>query len=165
MLLAIPFLLSACAYEQYGTNIDTSTVRDFDLRNFMGRWYEIARFDHRFERGMSDVVADYTLLPNGRIEVVNSGMKDGQLSIAKGKAKISKIPGKLRVSFFWFFYADYNVLAMGQDGEWALIGSKSPKYLWILSRTPTLPEPTLQHIIDIARARGYNTEKLIIDND
>ena len=81
--------------------------------------------------------------------------------VLNGKAKLGKQPGQLRVSFFLFFYSDYNILALGEDYDWALVGSSSPKYLWILSRTPSLPEETLEHILDIARERGYDTDKLI----
>jgi lipocalin len=83
------------------------------------------------------------------------------LRITDGKAKLGKRPGQLRVSFFLFFYSDYNILALGENYDWALVGSKSPKYLWILSRTPRLPAPTIEHILSIARARGYDTSKLI----
>jgi lipocalin len=65
------------------------------------------------------------------------------------------------VSFFLFFYSDYNVLALGDNYDWALVGSKSPKYLWILSRTPSLPDATIEYILSIARERGYNTDDLI----
>ena len=85
----------------------------------------------------------------------------GLLSIADGKAKAGKHPGQLRVSFFLFFYSDYNVLALGDNYDWALVGSKSPKYLWILARTPNLPDATIEHILSIARERGYNTDDLI----
>lgn len=165
LLLALTLLFGLLAYESIGQDIDRTRVEKFDLQSFLGRWYEIARLDHRFERGMTDVVAEYKMLPNGKIEVINSGLKDGKRSVARGKAKLTDTPAHLRVSFFWFFYADYNILAMGDSGEWALIGSHSPKFLWILSRTPTLPEATLQHIVAIARERGYDTSKLIYDND
>lgn len=127
----------------------------------MGRWYEIARFDHSFERGMEYVTADYTLLDDGTVEVVNSGMRGGEPHTAHGRAKATDTPGRLRVSFFWIFYSDYNVLAMGDNGEWALVGSRSPKYLWILSRTPHLEHGVLDSILAAAEARGYDTSKLI----
>ena len=144
-------------------SIDRTTVDNLDLNRYMGRWYEIARYDHRFERNLERCEAYYTLEPTGKIGVRNSGIntKTGLLSIADGKAKAGKHPGQLRVSFFLFFYSDYNVLALGENYDWALVGSKSPKYLWILSRTPSLPESTIEHILTIARERGYDTDKLI----
>ena len=147
----------------YAQGVDTSTVEDLDVKRYMGRWYEIARYDHRFERDLDHCEAFYTLEPTGKIGVRNSGInyRTGLLKITDGKAKLGKYPGQLRVSFFLFFYSDYNVLALGKDYDWALVGSKSPKYLWILSRTPSLPEKTLEHILAEAQARGYDTDRLI----
>lgn len=142
-------------------SIDRTVVSGFSLNDFMGRWYEIARFDHSFERGMDYVTADYTLLEDGTVEVINRGVRDGEPQMAEGRAKTTDTPGHLRVSFFWIFYSDYNVLAMGDNGEWALIGSKSPKYLWIMSRTPRLEPDLLKKALDTASARGYDTSKLI----
>ena len=144
-------------------SIDRATVTSLDVERYMGRWYEIARYDHSFERNMEYCQAQYTLLPDGKILVENSGVdsRDGKYRIVDGKAKFGDHPGQLRVSFFLFFYSDYNILALDNNYEWALIGSKSPKYLWILSRTPSLPEETIEHILDIARERGYDTDKLI----
>lgn len=165
MLLSLVLFLAACAYSKSRPDINRETVSNINLNDFMGRWYEIARFDHRFERDMSDITATYTLLDDGKIEVVNRGIRNGKPVEARGKAKTTDIPGRLRVSFFWEFYSDYNILAMGPDGGWVLIGSKSPNYLWIMSRTPHLDTATLGHIIALAKARGYDTDKLIIDND
>lgn len=165
LILSLVLLFAACAYNNSRKEIDRTTVSNVNLKDFMGRWYEIARFDHSFERGMTDVTATYKLLEDGKIEVINRGVKDGKPTEAIGKAKTTDIPGRLRVSFFLFFYSDYNILAMGQEGDWILIGSSSPKYLWILARTPQLPEYTLKHIIALAKQRGYDTDKLIIDND
>ena len=142
---------------------DRSTVEGVDIERYMGRWYELARYDHRFERNMERCEAFYTLEPTGKIGVRNSGVdsKTGLLRIVDGKAKLGRRPGQLRVSFFAFFYSDYNILALGENYDWALIGSKSPKYLWILSRTPSLPESTIEHILAIAHERGYDTDNLI----
>ena len=160
ILMAV-ILLSAEACK--AQTINTTTVDNLDIKRYMGRWYELARYDHRFERNMERCEAYYTLEPDGRIAVRNSGIdsKTGLLRITDGKAKAGKYPGQLRVSFFLFFYSDYNILALGKDYDWALVGSKSPKYLWILSRTPSLPKPTIEHILAIARERGYDTDKLI----
>ena len=154
-------LLSAEACKAQTINI--TTVDNLDLKRYMGRWYELARYDHRFERDMERCEAYYSLEPDGKIAVRNSGIdtKTGLLRITDGKAKLGKQPGQLRVSFFLFFYSDYNILALGEDYDWALVGSSSPKYLWILSRTPSLPKPTIEHILAIARQRGYDTDKLI----
>lgn len=147
----------------HAQSIDTTTIPELDVERYMGRWYELARYDHRFERNMERCEAHYALQPNGKITVRNSGVntKTGLLKISDGKAKAGKHPGQLRVSFFLFFYSDYNILALGDNYDWALVGSRSPKYLWILSRTPSLPEATLEHILTLARDRGYDTNKLI----
>ncbi len=79
----------------------------------------------------------------------------------RGKARTTSDPGRLRVSFFWFFYSDYDVLELGEEYDWALVGGSSPKRLWILSRTPRLPAPTLDRILRLAARRGYDTERLI----
>ena len=159
IMATLLFATSACSAQ----SIDRTTVYSLDLKRYMGRWYEIARYDHSFERNMEHCEAFYSLEPNGKILVRNSGVdaKTGLLRTTDGKAKAGKYPGQLRVSFFAFFYSDYNILALGEDYDWALVGSKSPKYLWILSRTPSLPEHTIEHILAIARERGYDTDNLI----
>lgn len=160
ILMAV-ILLSAEACK--AQTINTTTVDNLDVERYMGRWYELARYDHRFERNMERCEAYYTFEPDGKIAVRNSGIdtKTGLLRITDGRAKLGKLPGQLRVSFFLFFYSDYNILALGDNYDWALVGSSSPKYLWILSRTPSLPKPTIEHILAIARERGYDTDKLI----
>ncbi len=164
MLLALTLLLmfiTACGYGAGRDSINRSTVHSLDLKSIMGKWYEIARFDHRFERGMEYVTATYIPLPDGSVEVQNRGEIEGKEHISIGHAKPTDEPGRLRVSFFWKFYSDYNILAIAPDGEWMIVGSKSPKYLWILSRKPTLPEKTLHYIISLASQRGYNVDKLM----
>jgi lipocalin len=147
-------------------NMDISTVKELDLERYMGTWYEIARFDHSFERGLVGVTASYELRPDGKITVINAGYKnslDGKYKEAKGKAKQPNPdePGKLKVAFFLFFYADYFILELDENYRWVIIGSSSDKYLWILSRTPQLEQESLDSILKKARERGYNTDKLI----
>ena len=100
--------------------LDTATVKELDVRRYMGKWYEIARFDHRFERGLAGVTAEYTLLPDGHIRVVNSGFEGGlygDMKKAVGRAKIPDPaePGKLKVSFFLFFDSDYYVRELDEQ--------------------------------------------------
>lgn len=143
--------------------VDTRVVKELELTRYIGKWYEIARFDHRFERGLERVTAVYSLGDNGKIEVINSGYKEGRLHKAKGKAKIPNPnePGKLKVSFFWFFYSDYFVLELDEQYSYVLVGSSSDKYLWILSRTPQMPDDRLKDLLKRAEARGYDTGKFI----
>lgn len=147
------------------TEIDNRTVQTFDVPRFMGKWHEIARYDHRFEKGMTRVTATYTLLPNGRVEVLNAGYKDGKYKEIKGKAKQPdpNDPGKLKVSFFLWFYADYYVLDIDPDYRYVLIGSSSDKYLWIMSHEETLPDGVLQELLDKLRKRGYDTDRLVFN--
>ena len=144
--------------------MNTETVKELDLNRYLGTWYEIARFDHRFERGLVGATATYSIREDGKIKVVNQGRKnvlDGKLSIAEGKAKLTDEPGKLKVSFFWIFYADYFVLELDKEYQWALIGSSSAKYLWILSRTPKLDDNVKNMILQKAEKRGYDVSQLI----
>lgn len=141
-----------------------STVKELDLHRYLGTWYEIARFDHKFEHGLQGVTATYSMRDDGKIKVLNQGYEntlDGKLSVAEGKAKLTDEPGKLKVSFFWIFYADYLVMELDENYQWALIGSSSNKYLWILSRTPKLEDNVKNLILHHATKRGYDTSKLI----
>ena len=142
------------------TEIDNEPVA-IDLNKYLGKWYEIARFDHSFERDMQRVMTEYILMPDGKIKVINTGYRDGKFKESIGKAKLTETPGLLRVSFFMNFYSDYRVLMIDKDYNYVLVGGNSPKYLWILSRTPQLEATTLQKIIDVAEEKGYDTDNLI----
>ena len=148
---------------QDGDTIDNSTVSVFDVRRFMGKWYEIARYDHRFEKGMTHVAATYSLQENGSIKVKNEGYKNGKHKEVEGRAKQPNPadPGKLKVSFFLWFYSDYYVLDIDPDYRYVLIGSSSDKYLWIMSRDKTLSKEKQAELLDKLRVRGYDTEKLL----
>lgn len=163
LLAAALLILGAVAVAAASDRTDRMPVAVFDLRRYMGTWYEIARYDHSFERRLAGVQAHYELLSDGRVTVENSGVdyRSDRRKRARGKARATAMPGRLRVSFFWFFYSDYNVLELGPDYDWALVGGGSSKYLWILSRTPRLPSRTLNHILWLAEARGYRTGKLL----
>lgn len=150
-------LLAGCSE----LTVDNSVVGELDLQRFLGTWYEIARFDHRFERGMEQTKANYVLRDDGDIDVLNTGIKDGELQTAEGKAKLTDVPAVLRVSFFGPFYSDYRVMLVDSDYQYALIGSGSDEYLWILSRTPQLSDSIKTLILDEAQHRGYDTKQLI----
>ena len=157
--LAATMPMVACTKE-----FDNSTVREFDLSRYLGEWYEIARYDHSFERGMDNTMAQYILQEDGKVVVLNSGWKNGDYKIAEGKAKYpdpENKPGALKVSFFLFFYSDYNVMMVDEDYQISLVGSKSDKYLWILSRTPVPDQDLLESVLIEAERRGYDTSQLI----
>jgi len=154
--------LNACSNEQ----LNNSTVSELDLNRYVGKWYEIARFDHIFERGLVGCTANYTLQDNGYIKVVNAGYKktlDGKYDESVGKARRPNEdePGKLEVAFFANFYADYYVLELASDYRYVLVGSKTDKYLWILSRTPQMEQVDIDFLLKRAKERGYNVDKLI----
>lgn len=163
ILMAGLFTLFACKVKSH-TEIDNRTVEQLDIQRFMGKWYEIARYDHFFEKGMTHVTADYSLLDNGKIRVVNKGIKNGKAKEITGKAKQpypKQFPGRLEVSFFLWFYSDYYILEVDKNYQYALIGSSSDDYLWILSRTPDLPKATLDKCLENLKQRGYDLSKLI----
>ena len=157
LIAALP--LMACSKD-----FDNSTVDEFDLSRYLGVWYEIARYDHSFERDMDNTMAQYILQDDGKVVVLNTGWKDGKFKIAEGKAKYKDpegAPGALKVSFFLFFYSDYNVMLVDENYQISLVGSKAEKYLWILSRAPVAEAALLQLVLDEARERGYDTSDLI----
>ena len=147
--------------------IDNSTVKEIDLNRYMGRWYEIARFDHFFERGLVGCIAEYSFRNDGLIKVVNTGYKrsfDGKFKESVGKARVkdSGIPGQLEVAFFLNFYGDYYVLELAPDYSYVLVGSSSDDFLWILSRTPKMKKEDLDFLLMRAQQRGYDISKLIM---
>jgi len=163
ILTTFIFLIS---YNGQNEMIDKTVVKELDIEKYLGTWHEIARYDHSFERGLVGVTATYSLCKDGKIKVVNAGYKgrlDGKKSEAIGKAKIPnpQVPSKLKVSFFWFFYGDYFVLELDKDYNWAVIGSSSDKYLWILSRTPQMKDELYQHILKGLMQRGYDVSQPI----
>ncbi len=151
-------LFSCCCRAQ---QVDNSTIPSLNLERYLGDWYEIARFDHSFERDMQHTKANYALREDGKVAVTNSGHKNGKMKIAHGKAKTTDNPAMLRVSFFGPFYSDYRVLYIDADYQNVLVGSKSDKYLWILSRQPQLDEATRLGLMNEAYRRGYKVEELI----
>lgn len=146
------------------SRFDSSPIQAFELSRYLGTWYEIARFDHSFEKDMDNVTAQYVLRSDGKIDVINSGWKNGRNKLAEGKARQpdpKRNPAHLEVSFFLFFYSDYNVLMIDKDYQVALVGSKDPRYLWILSRTPRVSDEILSDYLKEADSRGYDTGALI----
>lgn len=141
--------------------VNNEPVKSFDLNRYLGKWYEIARFDHIFERGMDHNEALYTICEDGTIRVINSAIKNGEPKRVTGIAKTTNTPALLRVSFFRPFYADYRVLYIDVDYQYALVGSASSNYLWILSRTPNISDSAKDTLLTEAICRGYDTSKFI----
>ena len=162
IVVLIMFLLAVLSCDNSETTVNNAVIKhEIDLNRYLGRWYEVARFDHKFERGLSHCTAEYTLKEEGKIKVVNRGKKNGKWDTAEGKAKTTDTPGLLRVSFFGPFYSDYRILLLDPDYNFALVGSSSSDYLWILSRTPALDPIIRDTILMEAQNRGYDINKLI----
>lgn len=140
-------------------------VNSFDINRYLGQWYEIARLDHSFERGMSDVNATYQLQDDGSVKVINRGY-DTQRQAWKeaiGRALFvgDSSTASLKVSFFGPFYGGYHVIALDQNYRWSLVAGPDRDYLWILAREKTLPENIKAQLIGQALALGFATDRLI----
>lgn len=153
--------LNACATIPEGA----TAVKPFDKSRYLGKWYEIARLDFRFERNLNNTTADYSLNANGTIKVVNRGYNyvEKKWTEAVGKAKFAGDPdiGMLKVSFFGPFYSGYNVIALDKQYKYALVAGESLKYLWILSREKSIPDEIRNNYLRIAETIGYKTADLI----
>ena len=165
--LLVTILLVGCniisATAQSDNTINNRAIDSLDLKKYAGLWYEIARFDHPFERGLVGVTTNYV---DGDIEVIGCGYRDslsGEKKEIIGKVHIPDTtqPGILRVTFFLIFNTDYHILEVEKDYSAALIGSSECDHLWIVSRTPALPPKKLEDLIRRAKRRGYDTTALI----
>lgn len=143
-------------------NTPLPTVEQVDLNRYLGTWYEIARYEHSFEEGCSNVNATYSLSDDGKIKVVNRCLKKGKVDEAIGKAyAVDETNSKLKVSFFGPFYGNYWILVLDEAYTYAVIGDPSREYLWILSRTPKLDTIKLKSILQKLPSLGYDAKKLI----
>ncbi|MBQ4813268.1 lipocalin family protein [Pseudoalteromonas luteoviolacea] len=141
-------------------------VKSFDVQRYQGVWYEIARLDHRFERGMDSVTATYEVQSDGTVTVLNRGyvVEDGQWKQAEGVAKFVSDPtlGHLKVSFFGPFYGSYVVFKLDKENyEYAYVTSYNKDYLWLLSRTPKVSEAVLKDFQNTVKELGYSVDELI----
>jgi apolipoprotein D and lipocalin family protein len=162
MLLLLPMILLGCVSPPEGIK----PIVGFDINRYLGTWYEIARLDHSFERGLESVTAHYSLREDGGIKIVNKGFdpKTREWKEAVGKAyfAVDSNTGSLRVSFFGPFYGGYHVLALDKvHYSYALVCGSSRSYLWILARKPVLGESKKAALIKEARSLGFETERLI----
>lgn len=158
----LALLLSACSYlPPQGIE----PVSPFELQRYLGQWYEIARLDHAFERGLSDIGATYSLNDDGSVRVLNRGydIERGKWKDAVGRAVFTgdTNTAALKVSFFGPFYGGYNVIALDPDYRWSMVMGPDRSYLWILSREKRLPADIRDRLLQKARAVGVDTDKLI----
>ncbi|MBR9860074.1 hypothetical protein GYB22_04890 [bacterium] len=158
-LLSICLVVGACNSNKY-----LETVDSVDLDSYAGIWYEIARLPNSFEKNLKCVTANYTLLESGNVEVLNRGYntKKEKWEDANGKAKVASdsFNSRLKVSFFGPFYGDYYIIELDPQYRFALVGSPSREYLWILSRTPVLDKPTIDMLLEKAKKEGFKTSDL-----
>ena len=161
LTIGVATLLSSCA----SIPKKATPVVGFNVDKYLGSWYEIARFDFRFEKDMNNVMAQYSLNEKNNVTVLNSGYnyKKEEWVSAQGVAKFrgDKNVAALKVSFFGPFYSGYNVIALDDNYKYALVAGKSLKYLWILSREKSIPEDIKTAYLKIAQDVGYDTSKLI----
>lgn len=156
------FLLSACAGGPVGNKNVPQPAKAVDIENYLGKWYEIARYENRFEEGCEAVTAEYTKLPDGKVGIRNScreGGVDGPLKVADGRAKIveGSNNSKFKVSFWGPFYiGNYWILDRADDYSWAIVGEPSGRYLWILSRKAPLSEKERESLYTKAKKLNYD---------
>ncbi|WP_342322531.1 lipocalin family protein [Kosakonia sp. BYX6] len=161
--VAAAFLVTACSTPTPPDGV--TVVQNFNTQRYLGKWYEIARFDHRFERGLQKVTATYSLRDDGGLTVINRGYNPdrGMWQQSVGKAYFTGNPSTaaLKVSFFGPFYGGYNILALDDQYRYALVCGPDRDYLWILSRTPTIPADVKQQMLAEATRQGFAVEKLL----
>lgn len=159
--VAAILLLTACSTEPPPGVVP---VKPFALKPYLGIWYEIARLDHSFERGLTDVSAKYSLNEDGSVRVLNRGWnasrKKWQEAIGRAVFVGNPDEGRLKVSFFGPFYGGYNIIEY-DPAEYTMICGPDYSYLWVLSREPKLDDATLQRLVARAKALGFDTDKLI----
>ena len=161
-LLTLMLFVSACT----GIPEGVSPVTDFSLNRYLGTWYEIARLDHSFERGLERVTAEYSVREDGGIRVVNQGYNSSKQrwEIAEGKAYFTagSDVGRLKVSFFGPFYGGYNIIDLDHDSyQYALVSGPDTSYLWILARQPDLDPLIIEQLLAKASGYGFDTSQMI----
>ena len=167
-LLALLIALSAqpATAQRYGDpSRPIAAINDLDLTRYLGRWYEIARFPNRFERGCAAVTADYALMPDGTISVRNTcheGAVDGPVEVAQGSARVEG-PGRLSVNFVRFLpflRGDYWVLDVTPDYGLAVVGEPGRDYGWVLARAPQITEAEYDRALSVLTANGYDVAQI-----
>ena len=170
-LAALPRLFVGCALIislaacQGGMPEGVTPVGQFDVQRYAGKWYEIARLDNRFERGLTAITAEYALRDDGTITVLNSGtsIESGERESAEGKARFAGPVDEafLQVSFFGPFYASYIVFELGQDYDYAFVSGSDTDYLWLLAREPVISDTLKDRFVARAGALGFAADKLV----
>jgi apolipoprotein D and lipocalin family protein len=167
LLVSLSLMLNACASGSANMK-PLEVVQHVEINRYLGTWYEIARYPNRFQKNCHGSRAEYSLRPDGDIQVLNSCRKngpDGPLDSAKGKAWVvdRQTNAKLKVRFFWPFSGDYWIIDLGKNYEYAVVGEPDRDYLWILSRRPEIEDETYRAILARLEVQGYDPAKLIRD--
>lgn len=162
LIVLCAVLLAGCV----GKPDNIVPVQNFEANRYLGKWYEIARMDHSFERGLTNVTAQYSMNDDGTIKVLNRGYnpEKNEWDTAEGKAKFVVSPdvGYLKVSFFGPFYGSYVIFELDRENySYSLVSGPDKSYMWLLSRTPTMDLETKKRLLDKAQALGFDTSKLI----
>jgi len=154
-------LLTGCLGAPQGVE----PVENFQVDRYLGEWYEIARLDHSFERGLQQVTAEYSIREDGGIRVINRGAEQGgDLKQAEGRAYFVENPGigHLKVSFFGPFFGAYIIFELdAEDYQYAFVAGNSTDYLWLLARTPAVSDDLIKRFVQRSRALGFDTDQLI----
>jgi len=164
-LFLFMLLPTACSRDTALRSDPPETAVHVDLRRYAGQWYEIARYPNRFQSECGEATATYTLENDGSVTVVNRCQTSSGIKEARGTARVSDQSSgnaRLRVSFFRPFYGDYWILHLGTDYDHAAVGTPDRKYLWILSRTPSMDAELYRELLQKMRARGFDPERLLI---
>ncbi len=158
IFMVFALVISGCAV----TTPPPTTAKSVNLSSYMGKWYEIASFPNRFQRGCRCTMAQYTLRNDGTVAISNTCLKGNNQSLAQGKAWVAERGdnSKLKVQFFWPFRANYWILAVSPNYQYALVGTPNRKYLWLLARHPSMAQGDYQQWIMIAKQKGYDVTKL-----
>lgn len=161
-ILVSVMLVSACT----GIPDGVSPVSGFDVKRYLGTWYEIARLDHSFERDLQQVTADYSVREDGGIRVINRGYNTEKQAWEQAEGKAYFIGdsdvGRLKVSFFGPFYGAYNIMELDRENyQYAMISGPDRSYLWILARTPDPGQATVDRLVEQAAGLGFDSEQLI----
>lgn len=165
LLSVFPFFSRAAGSKPENQN-PPAVVDSVDIARYMGQWYEIARFEQRFQKGCTHVTAEYKLLEDNKVEVLNScidASDGGKKRQARGKAYVAdpRTNAKLRVSFFWPFYGDYWIFRLGTQYEYAIVGSPDRDSLWFLSRKPQMDEALFEQLVAEMSEEGFDMKKLL----
>jgi len=162
----LPALFAGCSWGSRPAGPPVTVVPKVDLARYAGKWYEIAKFPNRFQRGCLGATAEYTLAPDGKsVVVVNRCQEEGpggKERSVRGKARVvdPETNAKLSVTFFWPFSGDYWILALGHDYEYAVVGTPDRKYLWFLARTPTVDDGVYARLVEEARRQGFDPARI-----